>query len=185
MTAFINTWSRTLGVSLRPWSGYAPWSLIIRGVIQGVVSVLILVFLIRGALSGLEASASELEFLRGWVFLAIVGVSVVLLIAVLRLVVGIIDLVPRSTVEGTVLSIRDRKAGDFLPRMAQRVIFERNPNAIDRRRERLEVVLDALGGVRQWTVRNTRLRQHLIEGASVRLTVSPIVGYVAAVERVQ
>lgn len=185
MAAFLNTWSRTLGVSLRPWSGYAPWSLIIRGVIQGAVSVLILVFLIRGALSQLEASASELEFLRGWVFFAIVGVSVVLLIAVLRIVVGIIDLVPRSTVQGTVVSLRDRKTGDILPRLAQRAIFERNPNSIDRRRERLELVLDTPDGVRQWTVRNTRLRQDLVTGSTVRITVSPLVGYVASVERVQ
>src|SRR5690606_35387397 len=100
----------------------------------------------------------------------------------LKVLVGILDLVPRKSVAGVVLSVSERKIGDFLPVLAQRVIFERNENNLDRRRTRTEVVLLTDQGQHQWTVRNSRIARALSTGARVQLTVTPLVGYVAKVE---
>ncbi|HHU37758.1 MAG TPA: hypothetical protein GXZ45_00480 [Propionibacterium sp.] len=178
-----NDWSRRLGISLRPWSGHSPHGLLLRGAIQTAVSVFVVVvgLRLRGA-DEFAAGAGELESLRAVALFLVIGAVATGLLGVARIVVGAIDLLPRATVTGTVLSLDDRQALDFLPNALQHAIFTRNPQNIDKRRPRTEVVLDTADGVRQWTVRSARARRQLRRGATVRLVVTPLAGYVARVE---
>ena len=173
-------WSRLLGVSLRPWSGESPASLIIRGVLQAAISIFFLVLILRLPAAGKDlATVGELQYLRGLAILASVALAVTALIGLVRLTVGILDLVPRRSVSGTIVSIRERKFGDILPYMAQRKIFERRETGLDRRKSRIEVVLETDAGPRQWTVRSFKMRRDLHLGAQVQLSVTPLTGYVA------
>lgn len=186
MTSSVNQWSRFLGVSLRPWSGYAPLSLILRGLIHLAVCVFLLVLMLRFAGGdGIGGGAQELVFLRGLVIPAIIVLVVLATIAAARVLVGVLDLVPRKHITGVVTSVRERKVGDVLPHLAQRAIFERNANSLDQRKRRTEVVLLTETGERQWTVRNVRTQRLLQPGMRVRLTVSPLVGHVAQVQRLE
>lgn len=177
----VNQWSRLLGVSLRPWSGEAPHWLILRGVIQAVLCAIVARFA-WGLWSEPFPDAGEAAgLLKNFALFMFVALSVIVLLAVARIIVGVLDAVPRRTVTGQVVSLRERKALDVLPRMAQRLIFERNDNNIDRRKRRTEVVLLTDTGERQWTVRKSSVRKQLAVGSTVQLRVSPIVGYVADV----
>lgn len=100
-------------------------------------------------------------------------------IGVLSAVVGLIDMGVRRTVSGTVVQVNDRKTFDFLPAIAQRILFERNANELDRRKVRTEVVLNTETGFQQWTVRKLAVIRGVNPGTQVTLTVTPIAGYVA------
>ena len=181
----VNQWSRFLGVSLRPWSGYSPLSLILRGLIHLAVCGFFLVLVRRfGSGDEIIGGEAELAFLGNLVSLATIVLAVLVIIAAARIVVGVLDLVPRSTVTGVVQTVRERKVGDFLPRLVQRRIFARNPTNLDRRKIRTEVVLLTDAGERHWTVRNRKTARLLQPGSRMRVTVSPLVGYVAAAEPV-
>ncbi|MGD4018462.1 hypothetical protein QT609_22800, partial [Xanthomonas citri pv. citri] len=80
--------------------------------------------------------------------------------------------------------MKERKFGDILPYMAQRMIFERRQTGLDRRQSRVEVVLETDAGPRQWTVRSFKMRRDLHVGAQVNLSVTPLTGYVARVETI-
>lgn len=184
VTGTVNQWSRRFGVSLRPWTGHSPLGLIIRGVIHVAICLFMLNLLIRLAKGDeFAASAEEMSYLRNFAILGIIAVVVLAALGALKVVVGVLDLVPRSTVTGIVLSMRSRKFGDFLPVILQRMIFERNQNAIDRRKERRELVLQTPDGIRQWTIRKARFANELTEGSRVQITVSPLIGYVASVQK--
>lgn len=179
----MSSWQRLLGISLRPWSGHSPTGLLIRGAIQIVVFG-ILIYAIANLLSGNDESApvEQLAPLGGLAIMMIIVFSLTLLRALALIVVGGLDLFPRQTVSGTVVSMHSRRVGDFLPTFVQHQIFaRRNSNGIDPRKTRFEVVLATPEGHRQWTVRHSRIRNQLREGAHVRLEVSPLVGYVARV----
>ena len=184
LTGSANRWSRFFGVSLRPWTGHSPWSLILRGVVQAVLLGIVLVFAVK-MLTDPATTESEVSGLFvNWAWLMIIVIGVIALMAVSRVVIGVIDLVPRVSVTGEIVQLGERKFADFLPRMAQRVIFERNPNALDKRKIRTEVVVRTPEGVRQWTVRSAKIRRTLRVGDTVRLTVTPLAGYVASVETI-
>lgn len=182
----INSWSRRLGVTLRPWAGHSPVSLLARGVIQTAISALILTSMLRFAATGeaVNAAEHELAALRPLVVMVMIVFGLSIGIGVFRIVIGALDLAPRRQVTGTVVDLRERRMGDFLPRMAQRMIFERNDQGLDRRKWRTEVVLNTPEGLRQWTVRKRSLEQFLQHGAQVLLSVTPLAGYVASVEPV-
>lgn len=182
----VNGWARLLGVSLRPWSGLSPVSLIARGIIRAALCVFFIVVVLR------FSSADELSQLAGTsggirVLAIIVAAALLLgaLTGVVSVVAGAIDLVSRRTVHGTVVSVTDRKTLDFLPRFAQQMLFERNTNRIDTRRSRTEVVLSTDAGDRQWTVRKRAVLRNLHPGTHVALTVTPIAGYVSQVDQAQ
>lgn len=182
----VSGWSRLLGVSLRPWSGYSPLSLIVRGLIQLALCIFFAVLAVQ--MIGLrddEALAAELSYLSGLGVMMLIVIVLMAAIGAFRLVIGVIDLVPRRVVVGTVVSVRQRKALDVLPHMAQRLIFERRETGLDRRRARSEVVIDTGDGQHQWTVRNRRAERELVVGATVRLSVTPLAGYVAEVHRLE
>lgn len=181
-----NQWSRFLGVSLRPWSGYAPLLLVLGGLIHLAICAFLLVVMLRFASGeGINGAGQELAFIRSFAIPASIALVVLVTIAAARVLVGALDLVPRKQVTGVVTSVRDRKVGDFLPRVAQRLVFERSANRIDRRKRRTEVVLLTDAGERQWTVRSAKTERCLGVGARVRLTVSPLVGYVAQVQNLE
>ncbi|NLE97109.1 MAG: hypothetical protein GX596_03860 [Propionibacterium sp.] len=177
-------WSRFLGVSLRPFTGHAPHSLLLRGAIQVGLCIFFFVVGVRLATGDeLAGHATELAYMRRTLFLAGIAVTAVALMGATQLVIGLLDLVPRRQVTGVVLSVRRRRFLDFLPRFAERMLYDRRGDgAIDRRKERTEVVLRTPEGDRQWTLRSHRTRRELRVGEHVRLTVSPIAGYVASVE---
>lgn len=176
-------WARMLGISLRPWSGHAPLSLILRGLIHLAFCAFIITLIIRfGGSDGVTGTDEELALVRGLVTPAVIVLVVLAGIGAARALVGVVDLIPRKSVAGVVVSVQERKVGDFLPVLAQRLIFERNATGIDRRRRRTEVVLATDTGERQWTVRSRRVEREIAVGARVRLTVTPLAGHVAKVE---
>ncbi len=177
-----NRWSRILGVSLRPWSGESPASLVIRGAIQIALCLFFVWFAVRLATDDeITEAAGELASLRLIAVLIIVPAVVVAAMGVARVGVGIIDFLSSGEVTGTVMSVRDRRTFDFLPHPILEMIYRRNTNSIDRRKRRTEVVLRTDDGVRQWTVRKSRARRDLRPGSTVRLTVTPLAGYISRV----
>ena len=177
----VNQWTRLLGVTLRPWAGHAPLSLILRGLIHLAVCAFLIVVFIQMAGVGASQDAGTRSLLRGFLAPAVIVLAVLAVSALARIVLGVLDLAPREQVTGIVTSMRERKVGDLLPLFLQRAIFERNPLQTDRRRHRAEVVLSTDRGERQWTVRSRKLENQLQPGAHVRISVSPLVGYVAEV----
>lgn len=178
----VNHWSRRAGVSLRPWSGRAPLGLIVRGVIQTGVCAVVVWFAWRLWRDDELGSAAELGDLRNVAIVIIVIVVLVGLLGLARIVVGGLDLTLRRMVTGRVVSVQERRLGDTLPHLVQQLIFQRRDSGMDRRRSRVEVVLNTPDGLRQWTIRNTRMRDRLQVDDHVQLRVSPIVGYVADVQ---
>lgn len=180
----VNQWSRILGVSLRPWSGRSPFGLIVRGGIQVAINVYLFSLLTRLAKGDeFAATTGEMAYLRNFALIGMVIVVVIGLLGALKIVIGVLDLFPRNAIAGTVLSVRDRKMGDFLPTIAQRMIFERDAQALDKRKTRKELVLQTPDGIRQWTIRKTSVPRDLDEGTVVQITVSPLVGYVSSVQK--
>ncbi len=162
----------------------SPLALLLRGLIRVALCVFFMVVVLRVA--GSEEIATVAGSGGGLRMLAVVimiGLVVGGAFGAFSAVVGVLDLVPRHTVTGTVVSLSDRRAFDFLPYHAQRLLFERNRNEIDERRVRTEVVLSTDKGHQQWTVRRHAVLRHLLPGARVTLTVTPIAGYVAQAEQ--
>lgn len=182
------SFTRLLGISLRPFTGHAPLSLIIRGVIQSGICIFFLVVGTRmnatvKEISGVDAGAKQMNGL--FVMFGFV-VVLTLIYGLVKIAVGILDLVPRSTVPGTVVSISERKFLDFLPDTVNNALWDRNNTGgqawSEKRKVRHEVVIDTGSGTRAWTVRNRKRISILAPGQRVTLTVSPIVGYVEKIE---
>src|SRR5699024_9849518 len=110
-----------LGRRLRPWWGQRPSRLVVRGivgiVIFGVATVAILKFAADSAAVG--DLADNLDFPNGRVrLIALIAAGVcglALLHGLVSLIVGIVDVATRRTIEGTVTSARHRYPGDWLP----------------------------------------------------------------------
>lgn len=177
----LSTVARTLGISLRPWPGHSPLSLIIRGVVSTAIGVLILTVVLR-AMSELE-SLSDVPNAGPLGAMVVAGLVVVILVGVVRTVIGVIDLVSRRTVTGTVISLQERAMGDFLPRLVQRRLFEREHSGLDQRRSRTEVVVATDAGMQQWTIRDARTANQMIVGEEVGFTVTAIAGHLCGVRR--
>lgn len=174
----ISSWARFLGVTLRPWAGYSPGSLIVRGTIQSLIAGLLVFYGMR-----LSADEGTLEpAVRSLLFpimvVAILTIGYLLLVGLSSLVVGILDLGPRKTITGQVRSQRERKFGDFLPRFVQRQIWSRSNSSMDRRRTRWEVVISTDQGDKALTVRKIKTRNLLKVGAQVTVKITPIAQYV-------
>ena len=178
----VNSWSRILGISLRPWSGHSPASLLIRGVIQIAISAFFLLLAFRFATDGdLSRYTDEIASIRLIAALIAVAATSGAILGVLRTIVGLTDLLTSSEVSGTVVDIRDRRTLDFLPHAALALIYARDPGRIERRRRRTELVLSTDAGVRQWTVRRHRTCQGIHPGTAVRLTVTPLAGHLSRI----
>ena len=182
------SWTRMLGISLRPFTGHSPISLIMRGVIQSGICIFFLVVGIRmnatvKEISAVDAGAKQMSGL--FVMFGFVLV-LVLIYGLVKIVVGILDLLPRSTVPGTVVSISERKFLDFLPDAVNNALWDRGNNVgqswSDKRKVRHEIVVDTGAGTKAWTVRSRKKVNAIRPGERITLTVSPIVGYVEKIE---
>ena len=174
----ISGWARFLGVTLRPWAGQSPGSLILRGLLQSVVAGILVYYGMRlGADEGsLEPAVRPLLF--PIMVVAILTIGYLLLVGLSSLAVGILDLVPRKTVTGQVQSHQERKFGDFLPRLVQRQSWSRSNGPLDRRKTRWEVVIATEQGDKALTVRNLKTRNLLRVGSYVTVKITPIAEYV-------
>ena len=180
--ASTNNWQRVLGISLRPWSGHSPASLILRGAIHVALCVFFLVLAVRFSGETLTAAtAEELGMIRHLGTLAVIALVVLAMIGALRILIGVLDLVPRRTYTGVVISVRERRLGDVLPIFVQRMIFERRGRTLEQRRYRTEVVLETTVGTKQWTLRSYAKARAFRQGSRVRVKVTPLAGYVAEV----
>lgn len=185
-TGSVNRWSRVLGVTLRPWSGQAPWRLLLSGTIQAVVCVAFLIYVSPMAEAYQTDAALAAIDLHRIVWMVSVIFIVLLLIGVAKIIIGALDLIPRVEVTGQVLSMRDRKFADFLPQFVHSALQARrsgNTHVTDNRKVRHEVVVQTPQGVRQWTVRSYRLRNELTVGSHVRMVTTPLLGHITKVER--
>ena len=183
------SWTRFLGVSLRPFSGHAPLSLILRGALQAAICIVLLVVGARMSaemrqLAAVDAGAAQLG---GFFVLAGVVLVLLALAALVKVAVGILDLVPRTSVPGTVVSISERKFLDFLPDAVNNALWDRKNGNVgqswaERRRIRHELVIDTGSGTRAWTLRNRQKARGLRPGQAVTVVASPLVGYVDRLE---
>lgn len=174
-----------LGRRLRPWWGSSPYRLLGRGLVQGVIGG-VLGYGALGILTGRYEVPTDLPVAPGTIRLVAIGALVLaglgLLYSLVRVVVGALDLVPRLTVEGVVLGVVERELGDTLPWPVQVLLRarERRRNHTQVRRTRRQLTLDTAQGRQSWTVRHRFA--HLAEGQRVRLTATPLLGYVTRVE---
>ncbi|GAA1857156.1 hypothetical protein GCM10009715_00950 [Paeniglutamicibacter psychrophenolicus] len=182
------SWTRFLGVSLRPFSGHAPLSLILRGALQAAICIVLLVVgaRMRAEIRHLAAVDAGASRLGGVLVLAGVVLVVLALAALVKIAVGILDLVPRTSVPGTVVSISERKFLDFLPDAVNNALWDRKNTVgqswAERRRVRHELVIDTGHGTRAWTLRNRQKARGLRPGQAVTVVASPLVGYVDRLE---
>jgi hypothetical protein len=182
------SWTRFLGVSLRPFSGHAPLSLVLRGALQAAICIVLLMvgFRMRTQMRQLAAADAGAAPLGGFLVLAGVVLVVLALAALLKLAVGILDLVPRTSVPGTVVSISERRFLDFLPDAVNNALWDRKSivgqSWAERRRVRHELVIDTGDGTRAWTLRNRQKARGLRPGQAVTVVASPLVGYVDRLE---
>lgn len=185
LTDSANHWSRVLGVSLRPWSGDSPLTLLLRGAVQVALSCFFLWLAFRLMTDdSLRAYTAETSSIRMFGVLIAVAAIAIALIGVARICVGLLDSLSTRQVSGTVVSVRDRQTLDFLPHSLLQLVYHRNPHKIETRRRRTELVLDTPTGTRQWTVRKRHLASGLRPGATVQLTVTPLAGHVSNITAV-
>lgn len=176
-----------LGRRLRPWWGTSPSRLLGRGLVQGVI-LGVLGYAALGVLTGRHELPAELPVAAGTIrlvaTLAVVLAALGLVYSLVRVVVGVLDLVPRLTVEGVVLSVVERELGDTLPWLV-RLLLRARDRRHDRdyvrpRRTHLQLTLDTARGPQTWTIRG-RFGQ-LAPGRRVRVTATPLLGYVTRVD---
>ncbi|MGB3411732.1 MAG: hypothetical protein WBA45_11080 [Microthrixaceae bacterium] len=180
-----------LGRRLRPWWGQAPSRLVTGGAVAGAIfcGVIYASFQVRGG--DLDLTGTGLEERRSTIDSVALGAAALAALGILyngaRLVVGAIDLVVRRTIKGTVVSVRERRTGDFLPWYVQRLWYSRrDESGYTRemgRRSRTELVLESSGRNNSWNVR-PNLASESLEGTSVEMTVTPMLGFVRRIERV-
>lgn len=175
----------------KPWVGTSPWRLALRGGVQLALSGLVIwgclqvigehIEITDTALADYEANVER----AAWGVMAVAGLFA--LYSVIRLAVGIADLVsPRELVDGVVVSTANRRTGDFLPRIAQELIYRRSHNAHQyemQRKRWSEMVLETSDGQRTLVV-SSGVANTYQPGARVTARVSRILKHVGKVERV-
>lgn len=179
--------SNLLGITLRPWSGMAPARLAMHGLVHAAIGIFVSYWCIRIAGGSLQGDTEEVAKIASVIRMLAFPLTVLGLLftlyGLLRLVVGILDLTPRHEVTGIVVMAGSRQFGDVLPRIVQDLIFRRGRDNFgqrnnDNRRIRHELVLETAGGLKTYTV-NPGMALSVRQGQQVRLSVSPLIGYVA------
>ncbi len=181
-----------LGRRLRPWWGQAPNRLVLGGAVAGAIFCGIIYASFQVRTGDLDLTGTGLEERRSTINSVALGAAALAALGVLyngaRLVVGAIDLVVRRTVKGTVVSVRERRTGDFLPWYVQRLWYNRRDESGNTRemgrRSRHELVLSSSGRSSSWNIR-PGLASETLEGAKVEMTVTPMLGYVRRIERIE
>lgn len=194
-----HAWSRATGrwrrvkiryQSFRPGWGRHPGRVAFAGLVQAFVfgAFAYGAFYVSRAESELD-SLDEQQ--RRWVGLAALVVAivcaVVVLSAVMRLVIGVADLVPRRTIEGEVVRRRTYRTGHRLPRVFQWAMYsgtdEHGMSRDMNRRTRQHLAID--DGTDDRIVAYSvgpEIFRRASQGARVRVRVSPLLGYVATLE---
>ena len=198
-------WRRiTISYTARvPSWGEAPWKVAFAGLVQAVVT---------GALAyvGYYVASNEIDLeavaltddQRRYVGLAGLVLAIVMAalcaLAVARLLLGSSDLFARRTIEGELVRRRELPTGHRLPRSVQWVLARHggrrhqytnrrrhalDPRHDDHRRRRMYLAIDDGDGER---IRALRVRRQIFgevqQGARVRATITPRLGYVTSVE---
>jgi hypothetical protein len=194
-----HAWSRATGrwrrvriryQSFRPGWGQHPG----RVAFTGLVQALVFGFLAYAAFY-VSRAESELDSLddqqRRWVGLAAlviaVACAVVVLSAVSRVVIGVADLFPRRTIEGEVVRRRTYQTGHRLPRVFQWAMYsgtdEHGMRRDVNRKTKQHLAIDdgSDDRVLAYAV-GPEIFRRASQGARVRVRVSPLLGYVAALE---
>ena len=197
-----HVWSRASGhwrrikvryQALRPGWGQHPGSVAFTGLVRAVLFGLLAAggWYVAGADTELETLSAQQ---RQWVGLGGLVVAVLAAAAcvygVVLLVLGLLDLFPRRTVEGEVVRRRIFRSGHRLPKVVQWAVWSgKDEHGFDRdqnRRTRHHLAVDP-GDV-------DRIVAHTVtssiygsapQGAVVRMRVSPLLGYVSSLEVLQ
>lgn len=175
----------------KPWVGMSPWRLASRGGVQLVISGLVIwgcLQVIGGHIDLADTPMADQESTAkqvAWGLLATTGLFAAY--CLIRVVVGVLDIVsPRQLIEGVVVRAESRKTGDFLPGIAQEVIYRRSSGAHQRDLYRTrwhELVLDTAIGQRTLVVKPGIANAHQ-PGARVVARASRILKHVSKVEKV-
>lgn len=190
----LDTVESLMGRRLRPWWGKSPSSLIFSGVLGLVVMGFVIYGCLQvttGAFDLDEAGLAEQRDLVRTVALGVMALAGVgVLYNLVRIIVGVLDLATRRTIEGVVVSVRRRHAGDVLPWWVQRgwrmYRRSRDPSGYhdEPGRIRHELVIDTEGAERTLPIRPV-LTTDLGHGMRVRVTTTRLTAYVSRVKRLQ
>ncbi len=194
-----HAWSRATGrwrrvkvryQSFRPGWGQHPAKVAFTGLIQAFVYGAVAYFALTVARSETQLDSLDDEQ-RRWVSLGATIVAVVAGLAaayaLLKIVIGVADLVPRRTIEGEVVRRRTFRTGHRLPKVLQWAMWSgRDESGISRdqqRRIRHHLAVDD-GSDDRVLAREVRpeIAQQAPQGARVRIRVSPLLGYVSHIE---
>lgn len=182
----------------RPGWGERPISVTFSGLVRVVVFGLVAVggFYLASADLDLDAvtTASTLDDDRrrliGLIGLLVAVIAIAFAAAAaLRLAMGLSDLFSKHTVEGEVVRQRNRPTGHWLPRPLQHLWYssrdEMGRRRENRRRQRRYLAIDTGDGdrIRAFLVR-PEIYRSVEQGATVRATVSPRLGYVSTIATV-
>lgn len=196
-----HAWSRATGhwrrvtISYRPpvpsW-GDKPLSVALRGLVQAVVTGIVCVaaFTVAGMDVELEQLSDDARRMIGLGALVVaVLAGSVFVVSVLRLLLGVSDVFATRTVEGELVRRRATQQGDRLPPVLR--WLWRNQRTRDgagmKRHQTLRTTYHlAVDDGTESRIRAHRVRRRIhdqvAQGARVRMTVSPRLGYVSAVE---
>ncbi len=163
--------------------------MVVRGVVQGALfggAVYVGHALRTGALDLDQELVSTASLEKAGLLLLALGVAGLVLNAI-RIVVAVADMFTVHTVEGTLLSCRDRRRGDFLPEFVQDLIWSHGTDRsghekYDRRRVRTLLEVSTESGWRSWTVRRANLVGDTSTGRAVRIRTTRLLGHVSNVE---
>src|SRR5204863_987199 len=149
------------------------------GTALAVVAMVLLFPIAFGAADFLDDVSPRTVPWIEWAAAAVVTAAIIVGVwSLTKIVLGIVDLFSTKTVEGLVLRARVRETGDWWPR---RVRFLK-PDEDERRRRYFVAVDDGTTDhIAAWRVNPDRYA-HAPEGAWVRVTVRPRLGYVRSIE---
>ena len=103
-----------------------------------------------------------------------------LLYSLIRVAVAVIELPSRRTVDGTVVSVVQRRRWGFLPVLLQNLMWNRRDQGIDRRREHTILTVQSDSDQHTWSV-GSRKANGLRPGTEVRVVATAVNGYVRSI----
>jgi hypothetical protein len=174
----------------RPGWGETPlhvaFTSLVRAVLYGAVAVGALY--LAGAEVELEQLTDDQRRMIGFGALLVAVIAAAAAIwAVVKLVLGVSDLFAKNTVEGELIRLRVYKTGHQLPKVVQWLYWsQRNQQGRRRnqhRRTRWYAAIDPgnVERIRAYRI-SPKIHRQVQQGATVRATVSPRLGYVSKIE---